>query len=172
MLIPWKLRLVKGVVARAKDSASVNTTVYGSTSSDAMVASQTSHTMQIWVETDNQDVTSAHIKGSINVSVSPGDRVRVVLADPGAHVVGLNNETLQTTWKWKYPSKSGGFALLAAACFFAMPIIGLIALWRANYVIGIGLLAITAFIVAVPLGRNRQTVRELHAERDRMLSGG
>ena len=171
MKINWTLRLVQGVVTRGKDSASVNTTVYGSTASDAMVGVQTTHSMQIWVETDGGNIASAFIRDSRNVSASPGDSVRIVFADPGAHVVGLRNETLQTTWKWKYPSNSGCFALLAALSFFAMPILGIIALWRAHYVVGIVLLAITAFIVAVPLGRNREKIRELHSERDRMLSG-
>jgi hypothetical protein len=137
-----------------------------------MVGVQTTHSMQIWVQTDSGNISSALIKNSKNVSASPGDSVRIVFADPGAHVVGLRNETLQTTWKWSYPSNSGGLALLAALSFFAMPIFGMIALWRANYVVGIVLLAITAFIVVVPLGRNRQKIRELHSERDRMLSGG
>ena len=171
MKIKWTLRLVQGVVTRGKDSASVSTTVYGSTASNAAVSLHTTHSMQIWVETEGGNIASALIRDSKNVSASPGDSVRIVFADPGAHVVGLKNETLQTTWKWEYPSNSGWFALLAALSFFAMPIFGMIALWRANYVVGIVLLAVTAFIVAVPLGRNRQKIRELHSERDRMLSG-
>jgi hypothetical protein len=170
MMTKWTLRLVTGTVVREKDSASVNTTIYGSSSSDAMASAQTTHSKQLWVDRGHGDVVSAHLDGTKNVSASPGDRVRIVFADPGAHVVGLTNETLQTTWKWKYPSKPGGFALLATLAIFAMPLFGLIALWRGNYAVGLTLLAITAFVIAVPLGLNRRRIRELHRQRDEMLS--
>ena len=170
MVIKWTLRLVTGIVAREKDTATVQTTAYGTTSADAMVSARTVHSKQLWVQSDDGKMVTAQLQGTQNVSASPGDRVRVVFADPGGHVVGLNNETLETTWTWKYPSNSGCLALIAALSFFAMPIAGLVALWRGSLLIGAALLAVTAFIVIVPLGRNRRKVRNLHRQRQEMLS--
>jgi hypothetical protein len=168
--IKWSLRLVTGAVVREKDHTSVETTVYGTTSSDAAMGATTKHGKQLWVQTDAGEVVTARLDNTKDISASPGDRVRIVFADPGAHVVGLTNETLHTTWKWKYPSNSGWLALIAALAFFAMPIAGLIALWQGSLLAGIVLLTLTAFIVAVPLGNNRRKIRDLHRERDAMLS--
>lgn len=170
MRIKWTLRLAIGTVARERDAASVNTTVYGSTASDAMTSARTTHSKQLWVETDDGSVISAHLRNSEHVSAAPGDRVRIVFADPGGHVVGLANETLQTSWTWNYPSKSGFLALLAPLLFLGLLIAGLIALWRGNLATAVICLSIVAYVCLVPLGHNRRRVRELHRERQEMLS--
>jgi outer membrane protein assembly factor BamB len=170
MRIKWTLRLVTGTVSRERDVQSVNTTVYGTTSGDAMVGVHTTHSKQLWVQTADGRLISALLNNSEKVSAAPGDRVRVVFADPGGHVVGLANETLQTSWTWKYPSKSGFLALLAPLLFLGLLIVGLIALWRGNLSPAVICLSIVAYVYLVPLGHNRRRVRELHRERQEMLS--
>ena len=172
MRIKWTLRLVTGTVVREKDHASVNTTIYGTSSQDAALSASTVHGKELWIETDDGKVVSAKLNGTERVSASPGDRVRVVFADPGAHVVGLTNETLQTTWKWKYPFKSGCLPLLAPLFFLSLLLVGLFALWRGHFTVAAISLAIVAYIFVVPLGHNRRKVRELHRLREEMLSSG
>ncbi len=170
MSINWTLRLLTGTVVREKDSATVKTTLYGSGNDGAFASADTEHTKQIWVDPGDGSIVSVQLKGTQNVSASPGDRVRVVFADPGSHVVGLRNENLQTSWEWKFPSNSGCLALLAALALFALPVSGLIALWREDYLVGLALLALFALIALVPMPNRRRRIAELRNARARMLS--
>lgn len=170
MTINWTLRLVTGTVAREKDTASVNTTVYGTTAGDTTISARTAHSKQIWIESDAGQMVPAKLAHTENVSASPGDRVRVVFADPGGHVVGLRNETLQTTWKWKYPPTSSSTQLIMLLALLGLSIAGLVFLWRGDLLPAALSLSVVAYIVVVPLGRNRQRIRRLHNEREAMLN--
>lgn len=167
MGIPWTLRLITGVVARGKDTVTHETVAYGG--SNQAIATSTRHAMTLWVDTDDGQVVSANLDNTQTVTATSGDRVRIVFADPGAHVVGMANETLGQTWHWKFPSP-GSAPLIAALALLILAAAAVGFLLNGNIAVALLLSAIVAYIVIVPLGRNRQSIRALQEERSRMLA--